>query len=62
MTLKTFNYSLGQKGFEINFIGKKWSLRIASRQFALWKNYPLHKEIFNFCRWKKSKNEPVTNQ
>lgn len=51
MKIRTFKHSLGQKGFEINLIGKVWNLRIASRQLALWKN---HNAIFNFCRWKKN--------
>jgi hypothetical protein len=47
MKIKTFNHSLGHKGFEINFIGKVWNLRIASRQLALWKNY---NAVFNWCK------------
>jgi hypothetical protein len=48
MQIKTFHSSLGKKGFEVNFIGSKWNLRIASRQFALWKN---NEAVFNICRW-----------
>lgn len=47
MKIRAFNHSLGSKGFELNFIGKVWNLRIASRQFALWKN---EEPIFN-KRW-----------
>ena len=48
MIVKTFSHSLGRKGFEVNIIGKVWNLRIASRQFALWRNY---ESIFNFCNF-----------
>lgn len=47
MQIRTFAHSIGKKGFEINFIGKVWNLRIASRQFALWKN---NEPIFNLSR------------
>lgn len=44
MKIKTFKHSLGKIGFEINFIGKVYNLRIASRQFAFWKN---NEPVFN---------------
>jgi hypothetical protein len=56
MQIRIFRHSLGVKGFELNFIGKVWNLRIASRQLALWKN---HEPIFNWCRWSKSRRSPV---
>lgn len=33
--------------FELNFIGKVWSLRIGRSQFSLWRNY---EPVFSFVR------------
>lgn len=38
MKIRTFQYGVGN-GWEVNFIGKKWNMRIARHQFAIWKNY-----------------------
>ena len=38
MKIKTFKNGVGN-GWEINFIGKVFNLRIARHQLAFWKNY-----------------------
>lgn len=38
MQIRTFKHGY-KNGWEINFIGKVWSLRIARHQFSIWKNY-----------------------
>lgn len=55
MRIKTFPFSLGHSrwfDFELNFTVGKWSLRIASRQVALWENLD---PVFNICKWPKDK-------
>lgn len=37
MKIRTFKHGY-VNGWEINFIGKKYNLRIAKNQFAFWKN------------------------
>jgi hypothetical protein len=54
MKIKTFPFSLGSSrwfDFEVNITVSKWTLRIASRQLALWKHYD---EVFNICRFVKN--------
>lgn len=43
MRVRFFKHGVGN-GWELNFVGKKYNLRIARHQFAFWKNY---KPIFN---------------
>lgn len=43
MKIKFFKHGVGG-GWELNFIGKKYNLRIARHQLAFWKNY---EPIFN---------------
>jgi hypothetical protein len=38
MKIKTFKHGY-RNGWEINFIGKKYNIRIARYQFGLWKDY-----------------------
>lgn len=45
MRIKFFKRNGYKNGWELNFIGKTYSLRIARYQFALWKNYD---NIFSF--------------
>lgn len=42
--IRFFKHGVGN-GWELNFVGKKYSLRIARHQLAFWKNY---ESIFNF--------------
>ena len=42
--IRFFRYGVGNS-WELNFVGKKYNLRIAIHQFALWKNY---EPIFNY--------------
>lgn len=41
--IRFFKHGVGN-GWELNFVGKKYNLRIARHQFALWKN---NDPIFN---------------
>lgn len=59
MIFRYFNHSLGCRGFELNFIGKNLNLRIASRQFSLWRG---GKPIFDFRRFKKGPRESVVEK
>lgn len=38
MKIKTFKFGY-RNGWEINFVGKVYNLRIARHQIALWKKY-----------------------
>jgi len=38
MRIKTFRHGY-RNGWEIDFIGKHWNLRIAQHEFSLWHNY-----------------------
>lgn len=49
MKIRFFKHGIGC-GWELNFIGKTYNLRIAKHQFSLWKK---DKTLFNFlneCR------------
>jgi len=43
MEIRFFKHGVGN-GWELNLIGKRYNLRIARHQFALWKN---HEAVFN---------------
>jgi len=45
MKIKFFKKNAYKNGFELNFIGSKYNLRIVKYQFAFWKNY---QPIFNY--------------
>ena len=45
MKVKFFKKNAYKNGFELNFIGSKYNLRIAQYQLAFWKNYEL---VFNY--------------
>ncbi len=45
--IKWFRSVRFRNDWELNVIGRIWNLRIARRQFALWKGYD---PIFNLCR------------
>lgn len=45
MKVKFFKKNSYKNGFELNFIGSKYNLRIAQYQFAFWKNY---EPVFNY--------------
>jgi len=45
MKVKFFKKNAYKNGFELNFIGSKYNLRIAQYQLAFWKNY---EPIFNY--------------
>lgn len=44
MKVKFFKHGIGGS-WELNFIGKTYNMRVARRQFAIWKNY---EPIVNF--------------
>ncbi len=46
MKIRFFKRNAYKNGWELNFIGKTYSLRIARFQFAIWKNY---EPIINKC-------------
>lgn len=49
MKVKWFRSVRYRNDWELNFVGKVWSLRIARNQIALWRNYVA---LFNLCtRW-----------
>jgi hypothetical protein len=45
MKIRFFKKNAYKGGWELNFIGKVYNLRIAKYQFAFWKNY---NAIFDF--------------
>lgn len=47
MKLKCFRSVRFKNDWELNLIGKKWSLRIGRSQLALWRNY---EPLFCFFR------------
>lgn len=50
MKIRFFKHGIGNS-WELNFIGKKYNLRIAKHQIAFWKN---NEAIFNFLNTERS--------
>ena len=45
MKIRFFKKNAYKNGFELNFIGSKYNLRVAKYQFAFWKN---EQPVFNY--------------
>lgn len=47
MKVKVFNFWKSTRELEVNFISRKWNLRLGTHQMALWNNCT---PVFSFAR------------